>query len=285
MLRDMLNWLGLDASEISNLKLIFGILITLVVVSVTVYGGYLLSLMAIRISYEQRISAQKARTSSAQAMIDAQKKEGEARIHKAQMDARAAQEEQRLADIKDGPSREVRRMRDEITDLKKTVDERDRALGDKAKALDEMTAAKTDLEGKYQIQEQQIKQLMVDISGLKSEYRDIDVERDALLKRVKIAEEEAAQARAEAERREAALCDLGALTKAVGELSGRIDRRDGALAQSIASAPGAAPLDPATEDDEGGEAQQEQTNPGEDDEASTREPPTGGAMVAESHKK
>lgn len=219
MLRDMLIWLGVDASGISNLKLLIGLFIGFVFLCVGGYGTYLLLLLAGRITTEQRHGAHRARTVTAQALIEAQKKEGEARIHKAQMDARAAQEESRLQEIKSGPDREVKRLKEEIADLRKRIKDKDDEAAKSAQALADMTAARNDVEGKYQIQETQIKHMRLEVDSLKTEYNAADDERVALKERLAAAEATAAAAVAEAQRREAALLDLAGIRAAVDALA------------------------------------------------------------------
>jgi len=218
ILRDMLIWLGLDASEISNLKILVGLFIGFILLVAAAYGAYLLSLLAARIAHEHRLSKEKARAATAQANIEAQRKEGEARVFRAQTDARGIQEEQRLQEIKDGPNREAKRLREEVATIKKQLDERNRVLDEKDQTIEAVEAAKADMEGKYEIQEQQIKSLMVDISGLKTEYRDMEAQRDDYKTRAATAEAVAAVATAEAVRREAALCDLGVIRTGVEQL-------------------------------------------------------------------
>jgi hypothetical protein len=238
MLRDMLIWLGVDASGISNLKLLIGLFIGFVFLCVGGYGAYLLLLLAGRITTEQRHGAHRARTVTAQALIEAQKKEGEARIHKAQMDARAAQEESRLQEIKSGPDREVKRLKDEIADLRKRIKDKDDEAAKSAQALADMTAARNDIEGKYQIQETQIKHMRLEVDSLKTEYNAADDERVALKERLAAAEATAAAAVAEAQRREAALLDLAGIRAAVDALASQHgSTAPGAPALAAAPAP------------------------------------------------
>lgn len=170
ILRDLLAWLGVGASGLSNWQLLLGLFMTLFALAIVVFLGRLAWLYVKRWHAEEAQKTHKACVRDSEEGLRAAKRVAEARIQRAKLEADAVQAERSAQERMDGPRREMEKLRTEVAELKRLVTERDAVVGERDAQIESLKQEVKNLKDKLDIEEKHRRNAMLQIDDISKQY-------------------------------------------------------------------------------------------------------------------